>query len=118
MTDQQTPEPLSKGFDPEAVRRALAPLREQLAAARFRGKTTAALAACLDGDDDRAAGYLAPLDAAQLYAIEGAVRPRYPRVPASQAARRGRACRRRPPDPETTWCRLLYRWSKDGNMNL
>ena len=73
MTDQ--PQPLHiriEGLDPEAVRKAVAPLAERFARMRSRNAARLALTACLNGDDDQAARLLAGLDDAQLYAIEGA----------------------------------------------
>ncbi|WP_242908691.1 hypothetical protein [Actinomadura terrae] len=72
MTNQK-PEPfITIGVDSEAIRRATARIGEQLAAMRLRSATHAALAACLDQDDDRARQHLTGLGDAQLYAIEGA----------------------------------------------
>lgn len=73
MTDKPQPiHVLIEGFDPEAVARALAPLTEALARMRFRNAARAALAACLDQDDEHAADLLDGLTNEQLYAIEAA----------------------------------------------
>jgi len=75
MTDHK-PEPapyiLHIAVDPTALNRATAHLNEAFARMRFRTVARAALAACLDGDDEQAARLLAGLDDAHLYAIEGA----------------------------------------------
>lgn len=78
MTDQ-TPEPrpiiIDLSPDPETIRcinEGIQRIKEQFARMRFRNTACAALTACLDGDDDRAARHLAGLDDAALYAIEGA----------------------------------------------
>ena len=56
----------------EGLARATARPNEQTARTRFRNTARTALAACLNGDDDRAAAELNGLDDAQLYALESA----------------------------------------------